>query len=386
MRVLGQGARVILTQISTELNRRFSPLVPAKAGTQHLQSRKHSAICRSWIPAYAGRSGARSSSRARSALVACASIVLAALHAQSSAAHELQSGKPIRIIVGLAAGGATDVMARLMAQKMSENLRTTVFVENRAGGNFIPALRDLTGSAPDGHTLFFISTSTLITQPLHPDYPFDLTKLTPVTQVATGPLILVVRNDLGVKSLRELIERAKQNPGKLSFGAGGGTGSSLYFATELLKSKTGIDLAIVKYRGAAPALNDLLGGHIDGMFDAMPVMVVQAKAGKVTPLAVTSAKRSPALPDVPTVMESGVTNYEMPGWFGILAPAGTPPAIAQRLRDEIAKAVSAPDVVATLEQQGMVPLATQPGEWQTYLKSELATYTQIIKDANIKPE
>ncbi len=142
----------------------------------------------------------------------------------------------------------------------------------------------------------------------------------------------------------------------------------------------------MKYRGAGPALNDLLGGHIDGMFDAMPVMVVQAKAGKVTPLAVTSAKRSPALPDVPTVMESGVPNYEMPGWFGILAPAGTPPAIAQRLRDEIAKAVSAPDVVSTLEQQGMVPLATQPGEWQNYLKSELAIYTQIIKDANIKPE
>jgi tripartite-type tricarboxylate transporter receptor subunit TctC len=277
-------------------------------------------------------------------------------------------------------------MARLMAQKMSENMRTTVFVENRAGGNFIPALRDLTGSPPDGHTLFFISTSTLITQPLHAGYPFDLTKLTPVTQVATGPLILVVRNGLGVKSLGELIERAKQNPGKLSFGAGGGTGSSLYFATELLKSKTGIALNTVAYKGAGPALNDLLGGHIDGMFDAMPVMVTQAKAGKVTPLAVTSAKRSPALPDVPTIMESGVPNYEMPGWFGILAPAGTPPAVAQRLRDEVAKAVAAPDVVETLDKQGMVPLATQPGEWHNYLKSELATYTQIIKDANIKPE
>jgi tripartite-type tricarboxylate transporter receptor subunit TctC len=319
-------------------------------------------------------------------IAACASITLAALAPQPSAAQELQPGKPIRIIVGLAAGGATDVMARLMAQKMSENLRTTVFVENKAGGNFIPALRELTGSPADGHTLFFISTSTLITQPLHQGYPFDLTQLTPVTQVATGPLILVVRNDLGVKSLRDLIERARQNPGKLSFGAGGGTGSSLYFATELLKSKTGIKLTIVNYRGAGPALNDLLGGHIDGMFDAMPVMVTQAKAGKVTPLAVTSAKRSPALPDVPTIMESGVPNYEMPGWFGILAPAGTPPAIAQRLRDEVAKAVAAPDVVATLDQQGMSPLATQPDEWRAYLKSELATYAQIIKDANIKPE
>jgi len=296
------------------------------------------------------------------------------------------SNKPIRLLVGLAAGGATDVMARLVAQKMSENLRTTVFVENKAGGNFIPALRELTGSPADGHTLFFISTSALITQPLHPDYPFDLTKLTPVTQVATGPLILVVRNDLPIKSLHALIDHANRNPGKLAFGTGGGTGSSLYLATELLKAKTGIKLTIVPYKGAGPALNDLLGGHIDGMFDAMPVMVTQAKAGKVTPLAVTSAKRSPALPEVPTVMEAGVPDYEISGWFGILAPSNTPPAITKRLRDEVAKAVAAPDVVAQLDSQGMEPLATQPEEWDGYLKAELARYTKIIRDANIKPE
>src|SRR5262245_64143138 len=219
--------------------------------------------------------------------------------------------KPIRIIVGLAAGGATDVMARLVAQKMSESLRTTVFVENRAGGIFIPALRDLTGSPADGHTLFFISTSTLITQPLHADYPFDLTALTPVTQVATGPLILAARKDLPAKTLPELIKYAEQNPGKLSFAAGGGTGSSLYLATELLKSKTGIKVTIVPYKGAGPALNDMLGGHIDAMFDAMPVMVPQAKAGKVMALAVTSTRRSPELPDGPSVEEWGIPAYEI---------------------------------------------------------------------------
>jgi tripartite-type tricarboxylate transporter receptor subunit TctC len=317
------------------------------------------------------------------ALLAWAILVCASPAA--AAAQEL-SGKPIRLLVGLAAGGATDVMARLVAQKMSENLRTTVFVENRVGGNFIPALRELTGSAADGHTLFFISTSTLITQPLHADYPFDLTKLTPVTQVATGPLILVMRNDLAIKSVRALIEHANRHPGQLSFGAGGGTGSSLYLATELLKAKTGIKLTIVPYKGAGPALNDLLGGHIDGMFDAMPVMVTQAKAGKVTPLAVTGTKRSPALPEVPTVMEAGVPDYEISGWFGILAPSNTPPAIAKRLRDEVAKAVAASDVVAQLDSQGMAPLATQPEEWDTYLRAELARYTKIIKGANIKPE
>jgi tripartite-type tricarboxylate transporter receptor subunit TctC len=321
----------------------------------------------------------------RTAFAFAACLALACAPARAANAQDF-SGKPIKMIVGLAAGGATDVMARLVAQKMSENMRTTVFVENRAGGNFIPALRDLTGAAPDGHTLFFISTSTLITQPLHPDYPFDLTRLTAVTQVATGPLILVMRNDLPIKSVRSLIEVAERSPGKLSFGAGGGTGSSLYLATELLKAKTGIKLTIVPYKGAGPALNDLLGGHIDGMFDAMPVMVTQAKAGKVTPLAVTSRERSPALPDVPTMMQSGVPDYEIAGWFGILAPGGTPPAIAKRLREEVAKAVAAPDVVAQLDSQGMQPLATQPEQWQEYLKAELARYTKIIRDANIKPE
>ena len=242
----------------------------------------------------------------------------------------------------------------------------------------------ITAAAPDGHTLYFISTSSLITQPLHPDYPFDLTRLTPVTQVATGPLILVARNGIGIKSVRELIDYASANPDKLRFGVGGGTGSSLYLATELLKARTGIKITLVPYRGAAPALNDLLGDHIDAMFDAMPVMVTQAKAGKVTPLAVTGARRSPALPDVPTILEAGF-NYEITGWFGILAPAGTPAAIVRRLRDEVAKAVSAPDVIAQLDGQGMAPVGSEPEAWRAYLQSELATYTKIIRDANIKP-
>ena len=308
---------------------------------------------------------------------------LLALSPDAVRAQDL-TGKPIRLIVGLAAGGATDVMARLIAQKMTESMRTTVLVENKVGGNFIPALRELTGSAPDGHTLYFISTSSLIAQPLHPDYPFDLTRLTPVTQVATGPLILVARNGLGIRSVRELIEHANRNPDKLRFGVGGGTGSSLYLATELLKARTGIRITIVPYRGAAPALNDLLGEHIDAMFDAMPVMVTQAKAGKVTPLAVTGAGRSPALPDVPTILEAGV-RYEIAGWFGILAPTGTPAAVVRRLRDEVAKAVTSPDVAAQLDGQGMVPVGSQPEEWRTYLQSELATYSKIIKDADIKP-
>jgi tripartite-type tricarboxylate transporter receptor subunit TctC len=300
-------------------------------------------------------------------------------------AQELQAGKPIRLIVGLAAGGGTDVTARLIAQQITTNTGMTVLVENKAGGNFIPAVKEVLASPADGHTLYFISTSALITQALFPDYPADLLKFTAVSEVATGPLILVVRNDLGVKSVKDLVELAKQKPGAIRFGLGGGIGSSLGVSTALLQTLAGISINMVPYRGAAPALNDLLGGHIDAMVDAMPVMAVQAKEGKVTPLAVTGTKRSPLLPDVPTMQESGFPTFVVTGWYGIVAPPGTPPSIAQKLRDAAAKAVEPAEVVKTLASQGMEPRGTQPAEYAKYLASELAFYSKIIKDANIKP-
>ena len=168
---------------------------------------------------------------------AIALLLAVALPAQ---AQQFDPTKPIRLIVGLAAGGGADVTARLVAQKMSESMKMTVLVENKAGGIFIPALREVANAAPDGHTLYFISTSSLITQPLHPDYPLDIMKLVPVTEVATGPLILAARNGLAVKTIKELIDLANSKPGTGKFGAGGGTGSSLYLATELLKARTGI--------------------------------------------------------------------------------------------------------------------------------------------------
>ena len=308
-----------------------------------------------------------------------------ALSAHPAAAQDF-SNKPIRIIVGLVAGGATDVTARLVAQKLTERLHTNVYVDNRPGGIFIPATKELIGAAPDGHTLLMISTSNVVTQPLHPDYPLDLRNLTPVTEVSDGPLILVVRKDLPIRSIAELIAYAKQNPGKLTFGSGGGTGSSLYLAAELLRLKTGITFQHVPYRGAAAALNDLLGAHIDLMFDAMPVMSQQAKAGNVTPLAVTSARRSPVLPEVPTMMEAGLKDFEVVNYFALFAPPKTPAAVAQRLRDEIAQAVAAPDMVEQFAKQGMAPVANQPAEFAKHLQAELDRWAQVIKDAGIKAE
>jgi len=269
---------------------------------------------------------------------------------------------------------------------MSQNMGATVLVENKAGGHFIPAGKEVLGSPPDGHTLYFISASSLITQSLYPDYPFDLLKFVPVSEVSTGPLILVVKNDLGVKSMKELVALAKQKPGSLKFGVGGGVGSSLGFGTALLQTLADIKITVVPYRGAGPALNDLLGGHIDAMVDAMPVMSIQAKEGKVTPIAVTGTKRSAALPDVPTMQELGFPSFVVTGWYGILAPPGTPPAIVQKLSDEAAKAVKPPDVVKTLASQGMDPRGTAPAEYAKYLASELAFYKKIVQDANLKPE
>jgi tripartite-type tricarboxylate transporter receptor subunit TctC len=319
---------------------------------------------------------------------ASVALVVATLAAATLRAVEAQdlSGQPIELIVGGAAGGGTDVMAHLVAQKISESLRTTVDIENRPGDAFMPALRDLTAAPADGHTLLFMSTSTLIAQSLHPDYPFDLTSLTPVTQVATGPLILTTRKSFPVNSLGDLIAYAKKDPRRLVFAAGGGTAGAPYLAAEVLKAKTGIDVALVAYKGGDRALDNLLASHIDVVLDAMPVIGPRAKAGTLKPLAVTSAKRSPALPGVPTVMEAGVSDYEFVRWFGILAPANTPPTIAKRLRDEVAKALAASDVVDELDRQGMRPVATEPEQWRAYLKSELEHYAKVIKEAGIRPD
>jgi len=328
--------------------------------------------------------------RLRSACLVNASVALVAATLVAATLHpaeaQVLSGTPIKLIVGVAAGEAADVTARLLAQKMSESLHTAIDVENRPGELFLPALRNLTGAPADGYTLLFISTSTLIAQPLHPYYPFDLTTLTPVTQVAAGPVIVAASKSFPVKTLSNVIAYAKTNPHRLVFAAGGGTASPAYLAIELLKAKTRIDVALFAYKGGGPALDNLLRSHVDGVLDGLSVIGPRAKAGLLTPLMVTSAKRSPVVPDVPTVMEAGIPDYEIDCWFGILAPTDTPPAIAKRLRDEVAKAVAAADVVDRLDQQGMQAVASEPEEWGAYLKSELARYAKMIKESGIKPK
>jgi tripartite-type tricarboxylate transporter receptor subunit TctC len=316
------------------------------------------------------------------AMLALTMLGLAAMTAQPAAAQDF-SGKPVRIIVGLAPGGATDVTARLIAQRLTQSLNTNVYVENKPGGAFEPAYHELTSAAPDGHTLFMISAAVTVNQPAQKNYPYDIRAMTPVTEVSEGPFILVGRKALNFRDVTDLVDYGRKNPGKLTFGSGGGTGSSLSLAAELLRISAGINIVNVPYKGAAEALNDLLGGRVDAMFDAMPVQVAQVKAGNVAGLAVTSAQRAAALPDVPTMAESGFKDYVVSNYFGLLAPPATPPAVAQKLRDEVAKIVAAPDVAELFDKQGMRPVADEPAQFGQVLATDLARWTDVIKKAGI---
>jgi tripartite-type tricarboxylate transporter receptor subunit TctC len=317
-------------------------------------------------------------------IVAC--LLLLAMAWQQGAPTQAQDsfGKPIRILVGVAAGGATDLTARLIAKTLTTGLHTNVYVENKTGGSFEPVFRELASAAPDGGTLFMISAAMVVNQAAHKSYPFDIRQMTPVTKVSEGPFILVARKGAGFNSISELVDFGRRNPGKLTFGSGGGVGSSLSLTAELLRLRAGITIVNAPYKGGAAALNDLLGGHIDAMFDAMPVQVEQVKAGNVIGLAVTSAARTRALPDVPTMTEAGFKDFVVSNYFGLIAPPGTPPSIAKRLRDEVSKAVVVPEVADLFIQQGMLPVANEPAEFGELIKTDLERWTTVINEAGIE--
>lgn len=313
-------------------------------------------------------------------------IALAGAGAGHAAAQDF-SNKPIRIIVGLAPGGGTDVTARLIAQRLSASLNTNVYVENKPGGAFEPAYRELTSAGPDGHTLFFISTATVVAQPSTKDYPFDVRKMTAVTEVGRGPFIVTGRKALGFRNIGDLVDYAKKNPGKITFGSGGGATGSFSFSVELLRLAAGINVVNVPYKGAAEALSDLLGGRIDAMFDATPIEIPQVKAGAVSGVAVTGRQRLAALPEVGTFTEGGFGVFsDVSNYYVILATPGTPPAVAQKLRDEIATAVTAPGVIDLFDKQGMKPSASQPADTAHMLAADLARWTDVMTKAGIEPK
>ena len=292
----------------------------------------------------------------------------------------------VRLIVPFAAGGPTDVIARVVAQKLSETFGQQVVVENvpGAGGNTGVAM--VAKAPPDGYTMLVVSTGFIVNPSMYAKVPYDPIKdFEPVTLVAASPNVISANLQVPAKSFKELIELIKANPGKYSF-AHPATGSTPHLAGELLKLKYNLDLVTVPFTGAALAINSTLGGHTPIAFTALPPAMTNVREGKLRGIALLATKRSPALPDVPTSGESGVADLESDTLTGIVAPAGTPKAIVDRWRNEIAKAVDAPDVKQRLEKLGFAPVADTPAQFGERLKSEMAKWSKVVRDAKIRAD
>ena len=308
-----------------------------------------------------------------------------ALLAPFWAAAQPYPSKPIHFVVPYPPGGPLDTVARLVGQKVSESVKEPLIVENKpgAGGNIGADL--VAKAAPDGYTLLMGAVATHAINPtLYASIPYDARKdFIPVTQIASTPNVLVVNPSLPVHDVHEFIAYAKAHPGELNFGSGS-TGSAGHLAGELFKSMAGVDMTHVPYKGAAPAMTDLIGGRLQLMFDNLASSLVQIKAGKVRALAVTTAKRTELAPDLPSIAESGLPGFDINTWFGLFVPAGTPPAVVRRLHDEFAKALAAPDVREKMLALGAEPVGSTPEQFAAYIGSEAAKYAKLVKASGAK--
>ena len=317
------------------------------------------------------------------------SLTIAGLFVASIAAALAQTypSKPIRIIIAQAPGSATDVISRVVGNRLQEALGQPVIVEARPGAGGAVGTEAAARSAPDGYTLFMANNSTHGSNPaLYPKLPYDAVKdFAPITLVAAVPYVLVVDPSLPVSSVEQLIALAKSQPGKMNY-ASAGNGSTHHFCGELLKSMAGIDVQHVPYKGSPPAIAGLLGGEVSLMVANLTDIGGQLKSGKVKPLAVTVSKRASLIPEVPTLSEAGLPGFDIGSWFGLLAPAGTPAPIVSRLNAETVKVLGRSDVQATLGAQGLELAPGSPEQFAAHIKSEIAKFTRIARAAGIKAE
>ena len=293
--------------------------------------------------------------------------------------------RPIRIIVAYTPAGTTDILARAVGQKMTEAWGQTVIVDNRPGANGNIGTELTANATPDGYTIVMGTAAThSINNTLYPTLKWDAVKnFAPISLVAQVPNILVVNNSLPVKSVKELIAYGNANPGKLNHGSPG-LGSTGHLCAELFKGISGVKMTHVPYKGSAPTLADLAGGQIQVVIDNLPPYLPHVQAGKIRGLAVTTAKRSAAAPNLPTIQEAGVAGYEAGSWFGLLAPAGTPKAIVQKLSGETARILKIPEVNERLSGLGATPVGSTPEEFAAFIRSEQAKWRKVIQQANIK--
>ena len=293
--------------------------------------------------------------------------------------------KPIRIIVAYTPAGATDILARAVGQKMTEAWGQPVIVENRPGANGNIGTEVAAKATPDGYTLLMVTAGTHGVNPgLYRKLPWDAVRdFAPVSLVAMVPNIMVVNPSLPVKSVNEFIAYAKANPGKLSYGSPG-LGSTAHMSVELFKTMTGTDMLHVPYKGSAGVMQDVIAGQIAVTIDNMPVYLPQVKAGKLRALAVSPAKRSPAVPDLPTIAEAGVPGYDATAWFGLVAPAGVPRPIVAKLAGETQRILRLPDVAERLSGLGAEPVGSSPDQFAAFIKSEIAKWKKVIQDAKVE--
>ena len=315
------------------------------------------------------------------------SIVLALAAVVFDAHADGYPAKPIRFVVPYPAGGPLDTVARLLGQKVSESTKQPVIVDNKpgAGGNI--GADAVAKAPPDGYTILMGAVATHAINPtLYASMPYDSVRdFAPVTQVASTPNVLVVHPAVPASTVREFIAYAKSNPGKLNFGSGS-TGSAGHLAGELFKSMAGVDMTHVAYKGAAPAMNDLIGGQIQLMFDNLASSLAQVRGGKIRALAVTTAQRSALAPELPTIAESGLPGFDISTWFGVFVPAGTPREVVDRLHAEFAKALAAPDIREKMLNLGAEPVASRPEEFAAYIRAEADKYARVIKASGARAD
>jgi tripartite-type tricarboxylate transporter receptor subunit TctC len=295
------------------------------------------------------------------------------------AAAQAYPYRPIRLIVPFTAGGGTDISARLVGQKLAERLATGVVVDNRTGAGGMVGTEIAARAAPDGYTLVLVSSSHAINPSLHRRLPYDSVQdFAPVTLVVLAPGMLVVNPGLPARTVQEFTELVRARPGQYTYGSAG-NGTPVHLAMELLKSVEHLDILHVPYKGAAAAIPDLLGGHIVAMMPSAASVLPLVKAGRLRPLAVTSRARTAAAPDVPTMIESGVADYDAASWYGLLAPAGTPRAIVDRLNAETVSILRLDEVRERLAAQALDPVGDTPQEFAARLRAELAKWRRVVR-------
>lgn len=323
----------------------------------------------------------RAPSRSRWAVA----LLLAALTGAAAAQSQYPS-RPLRIIVPQSPGASTDLTARLIGQRLSEAVKQPVVVDNRPGAGSIHGTDIVAKATPDGYTLLVVASSISINPSIYAKLPYDtLRDLAPVTQLSAFPNMLVVHPSVPVKSVQDLIALAKAKPGQLNY-ASAGSGTGTHLSAELFKGMTGVDMVHVPYKGGGPAVIALVGGQVQLMFGTTVALLPQVRAGKLRAIAVTTAKRTPAAPDVPTIAESGVPGFDHGPWNALFTTGRTPEPIVARLNREVVQILHAPEVKAMFMKEGAEPVGNSPAEFAAVLKSEIVKWAKVVKAAGIKAD